>query len=133
MAIIAKKDPAPAAALMAATPLGLKRICATCSVVYYDAHRRPPVCPSCGAAYVVPTGGRATARAARVQEEDNADDPLAAVKDVDVEDDDDLAEADDVKAVESEADILPDDGDDDGDDGLGLGIHIEDDKDADRS
>lgn len=126
MAIAAKKDAAPAAALMAATPLGLKRICARCSAVYYDGHRRPAVCPSCGAEYVVPTGGRATAARALPPDDEVDEVKVAVADDPDIEDaHEDLPEAD--AASDDEADILPDDGDDDGDDGdLGIGITIQD-------
>jgi uncharacterized protein (TIGR02300 family) len=30
---------------------GIKRICPSCGVRYYDLMRQPPLCPSCGTAY----------------------------------------------------------------------------------
>lgn len=96
------KKSAPAAE--ATDPRGLKRICAKCSTRYYDFGARPPICPSCGETFVVPTGGRPK-RAATAEPEAEAKKEEAAEK-VPATDDEDavlVATADDAeKAVEND-------------------------------
>ena len=64
---------------------GAKRLCESCGAKFYDMSRRPPTCPSCGAAIGV-GAGRGTRTAA---EEKKAVKNGAADVDDEVEDDED--------------------------------------------
>ena len=99
---------------MAKPEWGIKRICQSCGIRYYDFNREQIVCPSCGAAFdpeAVLKSRRARVavpaepkKAAPVEDEDEDDEDLDEDETLDNDDDDDDDDAD--------VDELGEDGDD---------------------
>ncbi|MGH1456571.1 MAG: TIGR02300 family protein [Alphaproteobacteria bacterium] len=124
----------------ATSPMGLKRICTSCGVRFYDMNKRPITCPSCdteftGEVKVKTRRGRA---AAETPKKDTKIKAVAAEKDDDdiIEDDDDdgvevvsLEDAEDKSKDDDDDDTILGD-DDDLDDIPDVDVDIDDDDDT---
>lgn len=120
---------------MAKPEWGIKRICSSCGARYYDLHRRPPVCPSCGAEFDPEAFLKSRrARPAAVEEVKKAAPPsrAAAVLGVGVDEVVDLEDAEDGVPVEDleedgeEEDVLIEDASELGeDDDMGEVVDVE--------
>jgi uncharacterized protein (TIGR02300 family) len=99
----------------ATSPMGLKRICTSCGVRFYDMNKRPIVCPSCDTAFtgeVKLKARRGRAASAEVPKKDEAIKVVA----VETEDDDIIEDEDDgveVVSLEDAEEKSKDDKDDD--------------------
>lgn len=99
---------------------GVKRACPKCSTRFYDLHKDPMACPSCGNIFTLASlmdslRGRATAKAKAEAEPTAAkadiDDVELIDDDADIESDDDLLEEedDDTVSLDEIADVATDD------------------------
>lgn len=113
---------------LALAPKGLKRICTSCGVRFFDLNKRPALCPSCGTEF---TGDiKVRARRTRVLAPEEA-----KVEAAEAEEDTPIIESEDIvslEEVETDGDDVPeddiDDLDDDDDDDDDLDDDIEDDE-----
>ena len=92
---------------MARPELGLKRQCMNCGAKFYDLARDPATCPKCGTVYQLTATRVAPPVAARVNEEEEAEDEKGP----------ELVSLDEVEAAEDDADTTSDD--ESGDDAAG--------------
>jgi uncharacterized protein (TIGR02300 family) len=98
---------------------GVKRICHSCGVKFYDLCRSPITCPSCGTLFETESPARsrrskpavakeivaATAKDAEPEDDDLADDDLVEIEDDDddlIEDTSDLGGDDEITPVKSD-------------------------------
>lgn len=137
---------------LASDPMGLKRICTSCSARFFDMNKRPIICPTCGTEFtgeikVKGRRGRAAAEVEEVKEvetkkketsedeidllEDDPEVEVVSLEDADVKTKDDTNNDDD--DVVDEDDTLKDipDFDEDIDESLGGGedVLLDDDED----
>lgn len=98
----------------AASPVGLKRICTSCGVRFYDLNKRPIVCPSCNTEF---TGDiKVKSRRGRLASESKKE---SQIQEADVnETEDDIFEEDDGLDVVSLDDAEVESDDEDEDDGV---------------
>lgn len=104
---------------------GLKRICASCGIKFYDMEKQPIKCPSCGATFtgdvevksrrsrssIVPDTVNRDAiekkNVADLDDEDDDDDTLS-LDDLADEEDDDLDDSDDLSDLDGDIDVSVD-------------------------
>ena len=114
---------------MAKADLGTKRACLACGMRFYDFSRSPILCPGCGAEFdpeniIKSRKGRPAAKPAarddsdapdddQLEEDDNADEPVAGVVDDNDGDDIDFHDDDDVDVDGDGPGIIQDDISDD--------------------
>lgn len=102
-------------------PSGLKRICTSCGVRFYDLNKRPIVCPSCNTEF---TGDvKVKARRGRLPADVKKED-LIEEKEVVLDEDEILDDEDGIEVVSLEDTEVDDDSDDD--DAIDLGDDLDD-------
>lgn len=104
----------------ALNPAGLKRICTSCGVRFYDMNKRPIICPSCNTEFTGEVKSK-TRRGRSVAPEEDV--KTAPPKGAANENEDDVVENDDVEVVSLD-DV--DDGDDDSDDDITIDLGDDD-------
>ncbi len=92
---------------------GVKRLCPSCSALYYDMGKTPPVCPKCGVAYDPEALLKSRRKMAADETRKKAIAPAAPeeVEDIEVEEvatDDAVATDDDLADDEVEVDVETD-------------------------
>lgn len=94
---------------------GLKRLCQSCGIKFYDFHKSPIVCPDCGEEFdpdALLVGRRRVAAKETVEEEEEPIKPLATAEASD-DDTDDIDLEDDVDLGDTSNDAILEDNEDD--------------------
>ncbi len=110
---------------------GLKRLCHSCGIKFYDFHKTPIVCPDCGEEFdpeALLVGRRRVVAKEAPEDEAVEIKPVAAVDDAEVDDSDDIELEDDVDLGDTSDDTILDDDEDDMDSN-DLGVETFSDKD----
>ncbi len=95
---------------------GLKRLCQSCGIKFYDFHKSPIICPDCGDEFdpdALLVGRRRVAAKETVEDEEETIKPLAATDDSELAETDDIELEDDVDLGDTSNDAILEDDEDD--------------------